>query len=177
MGHVRLQQILASDPLTTEADNLREAAFNLGGSSQIVLDANGTVVMVNEPAQRMFGVTERDIGRPIQDLEISYRPIELRTHLERVAAELRVREVKSVQWTVRDEQRIIDVRLVPLVNDGVLMGSSITHVDVTEAHRLETSCRAPSETSKTRMKSCRQRSRSWRRPTRSSNRPTRSSRR
>ena len=31
----------------------------------------------------MFGLTAHDLGRPFHDLEISYRPVELRSLIER----------------------------------------------------------------------------------------------
>ena len=42
------------------------------------------MVMANDCARRMFGLGVKDFGRPIQDLELSYRPIELRSHLDLV---------------------------------------------------------------------------------------------
>jgi two-component system CheB/CheR fusion protein len=118
------------------ADNLREAAFNIGGGAQLVLDASGVLVMANELGRRMFGLVSGDFGRPLKDLEVSYRPVELRSHLDKLAAELRSLEVKSVPWLSGEEERVLDVRLVPLVSDGALMGTSISYLDVTESHRL-----------------------------------------
>ena len=36
----------------------------------------------NDRARRLFGLAPSDLGRVLQDLEISYRPIELRSHIE-----------------------------------------------------------------------------------------------
>ena len=58
---------------------LREAAFESGAIAQIILDATGTVAVLNEPARKQLGATFADVGRPFQDLEISYRPAELRS--------------------------------------------------------------------------------------------------
>ena len=40
------------------------------------------VVQANEEARGLFRMTSRDIGRPLQDLEFSYRPAELRSHID-----------------------------------------------------------------------------------------------
>ena len=40
------------------------------------------LVMANALARRLFGLGVGDFGRPVQDLELSYRPLELRTHLD-----------------------------------------------------------------------------------------------
>ena len=38
--------------------------------------------MVNRQAEKLFGVSPHDVGRPFRDLEISYRPVELRRPIE-----------------------------------------------------------------------------------------------
>ncbi len=121
----------------TEAENLREAAFDIAGPSQIVLDHSRTLVMANNSARRMFAMGLNDFGRPLQDLELSYRPVELRSHLDSLDRELRPIEVRAVHWRGGDSDRFVDVRLIPLLSDGVSMGTSISYVDVTETHRLE----------------------------------------
>jgi PAS domain S-box-containing protein len=73
----------------SQAETVREAAFDVGGPPQIVLDHNRALVMANDSARRMFGVGRNDFGRPVQDLELSYRPVELRSHLDGVDRELR----------------------------------------------------------------------------------------
>ena len=121
----------------TEAESLREAAFEITGQAQIVLDHNRILIMANNSARRLFALGLNDFGRPLQDVEVSYRPLELRSHLDNLDRELRSIEVKAVQWRSADIERIFDVRLMPLLADGVSMGTSVTYLDVTESHRLE----------------------------------------
>jgi two-component system CheB/CheR fusion protein len=134
-------RVLAFDPgdgaSQSVGDTLREAAFDISAGGQIVLDANGVVVMANEAARRMFGLGVNDFGRPIQDLELSYRPVELRRHLDTLSEALRPIEIKSVAWGAADNERVVDVRLAPLLSDGALLGSSVSYVDVTAAHKLQ----------------------------------------
>jgi two-component system, chemotaxis family, CheB/CheR fusion protein len=118
-------------------EDLREAAFEIGGSAHIVLDHNRALVMANDAARRLFGLSLNDFGRPVQDLELSYRPVELRSHLDSVDRDVRSAEISSVQWRVADSERIFDVRLTPLMSDGLAMGTSIAYIDVTESHRLQ----------------------------------------
>ena len=47
----------------TEADNLREAAFDIVGAAQVVLDDNRAMIMANDAARRMFGLGLNDFGR------------------------------------------------------------------------------------------------------------------
>ncbi len=121
----------------TEADNLREAAFDIVGAAQVVLDDNRAMIMANDAARRMFGLGLNDFGRSIQDLELSYRPVELRGHLDSVDLDMRASEIKAVHWRNGDSDRILDIRLTPLISDGVTMGTSIAYIDVTEAHKLQ----------------------------------------
>jgi two-component system, chemotaxis family, CheB/CheR fusion protein len=120
-----------------EADNLREAAFDIVGAAHIVLDHKRSMIMANDAARGLFGLGIPDFGQPIQDLELSYGPIELRSHLDSLDRDMRPSEIKAVHWRTRDSERIFDIRLTPLISDGVTMGTSIAHIDLTEAHRLQ----------------------------------------
>jgi two-component system CheB/CheR fusion protein len=118
-------------------ENLREAAFDSVGHASIVLDAARSLVMANDLGRRLFGLRPIDFGRPVQDLELSYRPLELRAHLDAVARDLQMLEVKSVRWRRNDHEETFDVRIAPLHVDGVLLGTSVTYLDVTSAQRLQ----------------------------------------
>ena len=78
-----------------------------------------------------------DFGRPVQDLELSYRPLELRTHLDVAVAERRTVDVEGIRLRVGDQERVLDVKLAPLMSDGVSLGTSITYRDVTDSHTLK----------------------------------------
>ncbi len=135
------KRVLAADPddgaSHSVGESLREAAFNIAGTAQIVLDSGGSVVMANETARRMFGVGIAEFGRPIQDLELSYRPVELRGHLDQIAQDLQGIEINAVRWGFGEQQRTLNVRLTPLIVDGALMGTSVSYTDVTEAQDLQ----------------------------------------
>jgi len=134
-------RVLASEPGNgagqSVADNLREAAFDLGGGAQIVLDAEGVLMMANASARRMFGLGVKDLGRPIQDLELSYRPLELRSHLDLVTSSMHATDIRAVPWRSGDHERILDVRISPVLVDGLLLGTNVGYSDVTEPHRLQ----------------------------------------
>jgi two-component system CheB/CheR fusion protein len=84
----------------------------------------------------MFSLGVTDLGRPIQDLELSYRPVELRVHLDTVSSTLRSVDVSGVSWRHQDDDRILDVHLAPMLDDGQFLGTSISYTDVTESQRL-----------------------------------------
>jgi len=122
-----------------ELSRLRREAMLAAPSAQLALDADGRLAMVNRQAERLLGVDGRDVGRPIQDLEISYRPVELR------GAITEARAAGGPVWVRGAERRrpgqetdVFDVQIVPLYReDETLLGSTIIFEDVTQYTRLQ----------------------------------------
>jgi two-component system, chemotaxis family, CheB/CheR fusion protein len=118
--------------------SLRDAAFELAPGAQLVVARDGALAMANDAARRMFGLGANDIGRQLSDLEISYRPVELRTHLARVWNEQRGSELTAVQWrSPTAQERHLDVRIVPLSSAGTVVGALLAYVDVSASRSLE----------------------------------------
>jgi two-component system, chemotaxis family, CheB/CheR fusion protein len=76
--------------------SVREAAFRASPVAQIVVTGEDTVAMINQQAETVFGLSARDIGRLLRDLEMSYRPVELRTYLEQAKVERRSARIPDV---------------------------------------------------------------------------------
>jgi two-component system CheB/CheR fusion protein len=115
---------------------LREAAFDSDTDPQIVLDANETLVTMNSPARERFGLANRDVGRPFQDLELSFRPVELRGSVDQAMREQRTVTIKDVQWGMDGEGRYFDIAISPLRDeDDSVLGTRIAFQDVS-AYRL-----------------------------------------
>ena len=120
--------------VTNGIRQLREFAFDAMPVALILLNLDGTVVSVNDHARAMFGVHSRDVGRPLQDLELSYRPIELRSRIEQAYTERRMVQVRSVERLFPNGQaQYLDVVIQPLpVNgEGNPVGVLIGYTDVT----------------------------------------------
>lgn len=117
---------------------LREAAFDTTLAAQIVVDLSGTLILTNEQARTLFALTPKDIGRPFHDLELSYRPIELRAPIEEVMTNRRPVNFREVEWNTQPQLHYLDIQVVPLLhNGGALVGVSINFSDVTRYHRLQ----------------------------------------
>jgi two-component system, chemotaxis family, CheB/CheR fusion protein len=130
------RDIMPNNP--TNVTRLREAAFESDGVPQIVLDLSGTLAAANGPARAQFGLSERDIGCPIQDLEVSYRPIELRASIGRVLEEDREIVLKDVFLATGSDSRYFDITVAPLRDeDGALVGTRISFRDVTDFKALQ----------------------------------------
>jgi two-component system CheB/CheR fusion protein len=117
---------------------LREAALDAGGSAAIVIDTEGVLVMANEMARTSLGVNTRDLGRRLQDAEISYRPAELRAVVEQAINERRTIQLAGVERIdPTDGVQFYDVAVTPLVDeDGDALGVVIAFKDVTTLSRL-----------------------------------------
>jgi two-component system CheB/CheR fusion protein len=119
-------------------ERVRESAFDASPVAQIVVDASGSLTLVNQEAQRLFALSRADCGRPLQDLEISYRPVELRSLIDRVYEQGRQVRATAVQRPLSDGQtQFLDVEVSPLREaDGKAIGVSVAFVDRTELARL-----------------------------------------
>ncbi|MCW2631293.1 MAG: cheR [Pseudonocardia sp.] len=141
---------IASDPLfgdeypalrrsaLTDVDLLREHALNASPLAQIILDADGVIALANRRAESMFGVSRRDVGRPFRDLDLSYRPVELRRFIEQAQGERRDMVVPDVEYRRGADTLNLELHINPLTDvDGSLTGVILIFSDVTESKRLQ----------------------------------------
>jgi two-component system CheB/CheR fusion protein len=128
----------AADAVTTAELTLRDMAFDTGPVAQVVVDDQGRLVSANQAARELFSLGISDLGRPLQDLELSYRPIELRSQLDTLRSERRARTLTNVAFrSGSGERRMLDVQITPLLDDGELHGVSVSYVDVTVFQALQ----------------------------------------
>jgi two-component system, chemotaxis family, CheB/CheR fusion protein len=94
--------------------------------------------MVNNRAEAMLGLSDRDLGRPFQDLDVSYRPLELRSQLTAVTESRAPVWLREVEWRRTGPDAIyVDVNLMPLLDtSGEVLGVSISFTDVTRFRQL-----------------------------------------
>jgi two-component system CheB/CheR fusion protein len=135
--HVMHERV--SETSVDRADiEVRVAGFEVGPAPQVLIDARGLLSGANQHARVLFGLTSQDLGRPLQDLELSYRPLELRSRIDTVVAERRQVIVRRVELPGGTEVRAFDVILAPLVFEGgEFAGTSVSFFEVTPQRRLE----------------------------------------
>jgi two-component system CheB/CheR fusion protein len=116
---------------------MRDLAFRASPVPQIVVTGDDTVAMINEQAEQKLGLSARDIGRLLRDLEISYRPLELRAYIEQAKVDRRSVLIQDVQWQRGGEVAWFEVHVNPLVeSDNGLIGVSVAFFDVTATRSL-----------------------------------------
>jgi two-component system, chemotaxis family, CheB/CheR fusion protein len=121
-----------------EVDELGALAFAATPVAQIVVNSGELLVPVNQQAQQIFGLSDRDLGRPLRDLEISYRPVELRGYVEQVRNERRALRVKDVEWQRGPGDLLaLELHVAPLISaSDEPLGVSVVFHDVTTSQRL-----------------------------------------
>jgi two-component system, chemotaxis family, CheB/CheR fusion protein len=126
------------DGVDGAGDGLRESAFDAATVAQLAVDLDGTVVLANQLARTTFGLSNTDVGRSLKDLEISYRPVDLRSNIEAALAERRTVVVTNVSMTISTgDVREFEVQLTPLHAGDRTLGTTVTFTDVTVQHRVQ----------------------------------------
>jgi two-component system CheB/CheR fusion protein len=110
-------------------------AFECLPTAQVILDNNGYLVLANQSARSMFNLVMTDIGRPLQDLEMSYRPMELRSIIERAHSTGQSVTISKVdKYLPGAKTQFIDIQVDPLCTTK---GTSISFADVTSQEKLK----------------------------------------
>jgi two-component system CheB/CheR fusion protein len=117
----------------------------------LVVAANGNLIFANAAARRLFDVGEADLGRPFQDLPISYRPIELRARIEEAHRDRQPVRIEHLEY-LRPHNDVVrlTIELSPLTErDGKLFGTLISFIDTTRLFLLQQELDAAQESLET----------------------------
>ncbi|MEV0114216.1 CheR family methyltransferase [Streptomyces sp. NPDC050844] len=117
---------------------LRDLILDAAPGAAVALDEDGLVVMINNEARGQFGLTTHDIGRPFQDLELSYRPTELRSLIDQATHERRTLRVNGAERRLGSEVQYFDIVIQPISGgQGMPVATNITFTDVTLSTQLK----------------------------------------
>jgi len=130
---------------------LLEAIADTTPLAYLVVDMDGKLVFANASARRLLEVGEGDLGRPFQDLSISYRPAELRSRIEeaeRVGRMVRV-EHQDYHRPPADPIRVT-IEVSPLYGrDGRQFATLVCFADTTRTYVLQQELEAAQESLET----------------------------
>ncbi|MGX6447101.1 CheR family methyltransferase [Patulibacter sp. S7RM1-6] len=124
-------------PAASHRGDLRADAASASPIPQVIVDRPGFVVDINAGAHELLALGPGDVGRPFQDLEISYRLGDLRSAIERAYADGTTVRLEGVTWPPGADDRYFDVHVTPVPGDrGQAVGAAIALSDVTALVRL-----------------------------------------
>jgi len=135
----QMEAVTTAAPNAVGLDQLRNEAFAASPTAQLVLTADGEVALTNRNLESLFGVSPQDIGRPFHDLDVSFRPAELRKYVEQAQLERRSLQVSDIEY-VRGQGEVVhlEIHVSPLTgSDGNLLGVNLIFQDVTTGRRLQ----------------------------------------
>jgi len=118
---------------------LNDAAYEESPMARIVVDADGMLTHANQRARTFFSIARTDLGRPLKDLEIAYRPLELRSLIEQAYTERRTIVQSGVERRfVAGEPQFLEVVIAPFFDAAQLpLGVGISFLDVTRMQSLQ----------------------------------------
>ena len=117
---------------------LGEQAFSAAPVAQIVVANDGILILANDLARTMFGLGPRDVGRRFGDLELSYRPVELRALMDKAIGERSTAGLTVERSLPGGQMQFLDVQAKLLSSiDGEALGVSITFEDHTKSREIE----------------------------------------
>jgi two-component system CheB/CheR fusion protein len=118
---------------------IRDMSFEMDPIAQLIVDGAGRLALVNERARALCTLNLTDVGRPFQDLEVSFRPTDLRSAIHEALVERRPAFRRDVAWpTPVGEARYIDAQVIPMLDsDGAIAGVKINFIDTTRFRRLQ----------------------------------------
>jgi two-component system CheB/CheR fusion protein len=146
-GHGRDRQFMAPRnhpgyvPTIVGGDSvLHEQAFDVAPTAQFVVDSEGRMAVANARARALFQLAATDMGRPLQDLKVSYQPLELRSLLDQAYAEMRPITRTDVPWRAAGgDQRWYEIVVAPLVRAlETPDGASVSFTETTRQKLLRT---------------------------------------
>ncbi|HVF39511.1 MAG TPA: CheR family methyltransferase [Gemmatimonadaceae bacterium] len=126
-------------PDRDDYDEVRGAAFEISTPAQLVVDKDGKLILANAHARSLFKIQKTDIGRSFHELEVSYRPVELRSMIDEAYDQRRVMIASDVKWdTPNGDSRWLDVQVMPLTDMSArVIGVNIAFADSTKTKTLQ----------------------------------------
>jgi two-component system CheB/CheR fusion protein len=117
---------------------LREAAFDRSPVGEILLDAGGNLVTINDRARALLGAGGRDHARPTFVLDFLARAGGVRGLVDQVRTDMRPASLFGIEWALPGVDVIrLDVYALALADGGALAGVAVFVVDATRTKRLQ----------------------------------------
>lgn len=114
-----------------------QTAFETSPFAQLAVDSNSCLMIANEQANGLFGLTLNDVGRPLRSLKPG-EILGLCTSIKQVNSDFRPVTLQKVEWRTPTNTTYFDIFITPVFSsDGHLQGMNLTFTDVTDNKQLE----------------------------------------
>jgi two-component system, chemotaxis family, CheB/CheR fusion protein len=130
---------------------LLDAIVDNSSSAYLAIDDDDVLMFASAGARRMLEVGESDVGRPFQDLSVSYRPVELRSQIDEVRRQLRPIRIEHQDYHRPPAEPIrVTIDVTPLIaRDGRQFAILLTFADTTRTFTLQQELEAAQESLET----------------------------
>jgi len=98
------------------------------------------LVAANDRARALFRLGGAEVGRPLSELDVSYRPVDVRQLIDEAYADRRTVVRVGVEWRPpgTTDLRWFDLHVTPLHGDnGTYVGTSLSFLDTTALRQLQ----------------------------------------
>jgi len=150
-GGVMLNGDPPRDPGPSLHARLLDAIVDSSPTAYLAIDSDDVLLFASAGARRMLEVGENDVGRPFQDLSVSYRPIELRSQIDDVRRQGRPIRIEHQEYHRPPSEPIrLTIDLAPLIaRDGRQFAVLLTFADTTRTFTLQQELEAAQESLET----------------------------
>ncbi|UEM19714.1 PAS domain S-box protein [Skermanella mucosa] len=132
-------------------NRLLEAIVEGSATAYVAISPQGHVMLANTMARRLLEIGPGDIGKPFQDLAVSYRPTELRSRIDEVQTTSRPLRLDNQNYHRPPDDPIwLTIDILPIHgDDGQLMATLLGFNDTTRSHLLQRELQVTQETLET----------------------------
>lgn len=122
--------------LTTSQIQIWQTAYETSPFAQLAVDFNGRLVVANQQANTLFGLTLDDWNHPFKELKLgklvnSHVSMRMFYHSHRPVT------LKNIEWSTANGIRYFDICMVPVFSQKkYLQGANLTFIDVSERQQL-----------------------------------------
>ena len=130
---------------------LLEAIVDGGATAYIAVGLEGQVMLANAMARRLLEIGAADIGKPFQDLPVSYRPAELRSRIDEVQTTNRPLRLENQCYQRPPAEAVwLTIDISPIYgDDGKPLATLLGFNNTTRAHHLQQELETIQETLET----------------------------
>lgn len=122
-----------------------ETLFETSSIAHLVIDLGGYLCLANARARLQFKISADHLGKALQEFEVSYKPLELRSLIEKLGPDEKSVVVSGVPCPTAFGTVLYDVHIRKLSDKGETLGISIQYVDVTAFVELDQKVKSVNE--------------------------------